>query len=149
MRSLFTVFALSLVLTCAADAQDDKKPDSKSDQKKMQGTWTIEKFLREGKPFPEDRRKQILVIVKGNKMALKVGDREEAIEFTLDPSKKPPTIDFVGRLGKQEVKSFGIYSLEGDKLTILRVEEGGARPKSFKDTDREGVTLWEFKRKSK
>ena len=116
------------------------------DLQNMQGTWTIEKFLRDGKPFPEEQRKQMLFVVNGNKMAFKVGDREQAVEFTLDPGQKPPAIDLVDR--ERELKAVGIYRLEKDTLTILRVEDM-PRPKSFDDSTKQGTTLWVFKRKGK
>jgi len=129
-------------------AQEPKKADAKGDQEKLQGTWSVEKFLRNGMPYPDERRKQMVFVVEGNKMAFKVGDREQTVKFTLDPSQNPKTIDMVDP-DRAEMKAIGIYLLEGDKLTILRVEASNPRPKSFDDSTKEGTILWEFKRKAK
>lgn len=165
MRRLTFVVVMALILAgCSGKTSNDGEPGSaapkpgpseqepesggaKADAKKMQGEWTVEKFDREGKAFPEDRRKQMTFVVKGDKMMFKVGDRDEVSEFTLDPSQKPATIDMINP--KSKSKSPGIYKLDGDTLTIVRIEEGGARPKSFEDANKEDTTHWVFKRKGK
>jgi uncharacterized protein (TIGR03067 family) len=147
MRAFFAALVCASVLCWNAAAKEDKKPDPKADQKNMQGTWTVEKFLRDGKPFPVGKEAQF--VIKGNKMSFKVGDREQSVTFTLDPGKKPPAID-LAHPTNPNLKAVGIYRLEKDKLTILRVEADQLpRPKSFDESNKEGTIFWVFKRKSK
>jgi uncharacterized protein (TIGR03067 family) len=147
MRAFLAALVFSAALCWSATAKEDKKPDPKADQKSMQGTWQVEKFLRDGKPFPLD--KELLFVIKGNKMSFKVGGREQSVTFTLDPGMKPPAIDMVDTRSP-DLKAVGIYRLEKDKLTILRVEADQLpRPKSFDEASKEGTIFWVFKRKTK
>src|SRR5262249_30589513 len=81
----------------------------KTDQDKIQGTWTFVSGERGGKPLPDDFGKERKLTFAGNKMKMKNKDEERAFTFKLNPDKKPKEmdVDMEGQTG------MGIYQLDG------------------------------------
>src|SRR6516162_5222640 len=123
MRQHVAALVIAVLAVGAALSQDK---EGKSDQDKIQGTWTMVSGMREGKPFPEEAKNRKITFA-GNKMKLKMNDQEHEVTFKLDPAKKPKEIDvdFDGQAGK------GIYELDGDTLKIAHGDLGEARPTEF------------------
>jgi uncharacterized protein (TIGR03067 family) len=67
------------------------------------------------------------------------------MEYTLDPTKTPMTIDVetIPVRGKK-TKSLGIVEITGNKLVIALAKEGAERPKSVEEV--EGVTVYYFQK---
>src|SRR5437660_948888 len=77
-------------------AQADAKKDAAEDMKKMEGTWKVAGNEFNGmKVSAEDVKKENLnITIKGNQYTMKSGDKVIARgTFTLDPAKKPKTLD--------------------------------------------------------
>jgi uncharacterized protein (TIGR03067 family) len=124
MRVLMTVAAVLVVCVLAASplAADDKK-----DQEALQGTWSVVKAIRGGKP--KDDIKDDKLVFQGNKAIVKTsGGREETATFTIDSSKTPKNIDIMPD-GGGEKKVLGIYKVEGGNLELCFSEK--ERPKEF------------------
>jgi uncharacterized protein (TIGR03067 family) len=129
-------------------AQDPPKSDAKAEIKKMEGTWTIEKSLRDGQPaIPDEQREMARLIVKGTKRTIMVGDETVAEStYTLDPTTKPKGITIKVTTGGLEGKELkGIYELEGDILKIA-VSLDGKALKDFESKEGSNVLLQVFKR---
>jgi uncharacterized protein (TIGR03067 family) len=109
-------------------AQDDA---AKKDMKLLEGTWTVESATKDGKDF--DRIKNDKLVFAGNKLTVKMKDRDENATYTIDPSKKPKTID-ISTEGKME-RVEGIYEVKGDSLKICFGEPGTQRPDAFSAGD--------------
>jgi uncharacterized protein (TIGR03067 family) len=115
---------------------------AKADLKKMQGEWTVEKAVRDGKAAPAEVLKQMKVTIADSKITIDDGSaRDESAHMTLDPSKKPAEIDLALSTGGKPGLILGIYELESDTLTICWNKDG-ARPKTFViDEDAKNILL--------
>lgn len=114
----------------------------KRDQEMIQGSWKAVKLEHEGKvnngPFREDtwifkddELRMVSTVGKGNTYFKST--------FKLDPSKKPKSIEMSATDPVE--KRFGIYRIDGDKLTICH---GHDLPKEFSGKGK--ALLVEFER---
>src|SRR5262249_21025282 len=131
--------------------------EEKGDLALVQGTWVIVSVEVEGKPLPQgqlDELKQIeWVVTKGRVAARKKGEKKEVtLTFKIDPKTKPKSVDLTVHdpAGKDSLTLKGIYSLDGDKLTLCGpVVPEGERPTDFTAKAKSGRMLGVFKRKGK
>jgi uncharacterized protein (TIGR03067 family) len=136
----FASFTVSLVR--AADDEAIKK-----DLAQLQGEWSMVSGSADGQPMPEEMRKEMKRICKGDEITVLMGDRVFLkAKLTLDPSKNPKTIDYEMTEGYTKGKKHpGIYELNGDTFKACFNAPGAERPTEFKAG--EGLTLSEWKRK--
>jgi uncharacterized protein (TIGR03067 family) len=137
MRNCFA--ALSLVfapLVAMGDAD-------KEEVKKLAGTWHLVSFEIDGRQeLPKDGR----LVIQGDTMKTYVGDKlVSESTFSIDPTKKPRTIDWQSIKPKAGIKSIGIYELQGDRLKLCGTE-GKDRPTAFTPTKENGWGLSVFRR---
>jgi uncharacterized protein (TIGR03067 family) len=75
----------------------------------------------------------------------KMAQSEYSATITVNPKKDPKTIDNLHESGAQKgKKQYGVYKLEGDKLTVCMTRPGVAetdRPKSFDTKDTANVVF--------
>lgn len=118
---------LALLVLPAAVPAEDKKPDPKADLAALKGKWKVAAVTFDGNVAkPDDRT----LVIDGNSFTAYTGDKKgRSLTFTVDPSKDPKHIDLT--LKEQDQKAAGVYTLDGDKLTICYGEPGTARPKKF------------------
>ena len=135
-----TLIVVTAGLLLAAEAPKDDA--AKKDRDKLQGAWKPESGKRNGKDVPAGILDKMQFTFDGDKVTVKDATREQSARFTLDPSKKPPTIDF-GKTSK------GIYQLKGDILELCWVRTGRDRPKKFASPADSGTILLVLKRVKK
>jgi uncharacterized protein (TIGR03067 family) len=141
-----TLAAMAMVVLClSARAADD---EAKKDQDQLQGDWSLVSGQRDGQDIPEDFAKSLKRNVKGN-MTTVTRDGEPLAKgsFTLDPTKKPKTIDI--KVEGMDMPVHGIYELEGDTLKICYAAPGEERPKEFAAKAGTGHTFAVWKRDKK
>ena len=134
---------LAAVAGCLLAPLSPQDGKVKTDKDAMQGKWKMVAGQSEGKKlrFSDEELHMMKLHIKGNLFIVEYppGDvfgskvvtwREH--EFTLDESKKPKTIDCIGRNKEDRgKKALGIYSLEDNRLRICFSEDGKTRPTDF------------------
>ncbi len=131
----FMAAGLALVLLAGWGGAEDKPDGKKTNAEKLRGAWKVASAKQ---TTGGDKNADILefkgtVWTFGEKeFTVTRGKLETKFAYRIDPSKKPKQIDFGKDLaGKDENRPFeGIYTLEGDKLTICYTEFN-VRPSDF------------------
>ena len=142
---------LTLLVVGLLLAADAPKEDPKKDAEKMAGEWTMASGERDGQAIPDEFRTGLKRTVKDDEyIVTKDGETIGKGKFTLDPSKKPKTIDITLSEGEQKGMVIrGIYELDGDTFKICYAQPGVDRPKEFVTKDSAGVSMSVWKRKVK
>jgi uncharacterized protein (TIGR03067 family) len=130
ITSLVFVLAIPLVLF-ADDANDVSK-----ELKDLEGKWKAVAMEAGGEPVPKESVPDFTFIVAANGKSTGQSRQEEyQATITVDPKKRPKTIDNLHETGAQKgKKQYGVYKLEGDKWTVCMTRPGvteGDRPKDF------------------
>jgi uncharacterized protein (TIGR03067 family) len=142
--------------------------EKKGDLDLAQGTWVVVSVEADGKPFDKDQVEQIKscdLVITGNKVVVKIPpeqlkgkDFPATVSFKIDPMTKPKSVDIKVQQRDREYNYKGIYSLEGDKLTVcigLGDPKGAGtginseRPTEFTTKENSNRMLGQFKRKVK
>ena len=138
------MIALATAAVSLVRAADDEAV--KKDLAQLQGEWTMVSGSADGQAMPDDMRKEMKRVCKGDEITVTMGDRVFLkAKITLDPSKKPKAIDYDMTEGfSKGKKQLGIYELNGDTFKACFNSPGAERPTEFKAG--EGFTLSEWKR---
>ncbi len=138
-----SLFAAAMLLSIPfnARAADPKDADA------LQGTWLPTEAEFNGKPFPEDVRKSIKLVVKDDKYTVTVGKETDKGTVKLNVSAKPKEMDIIGTDGPNKDKKFlAIYEIDGDTLKICYDLGGKNRPTEFKTKEGSALFLATYKR---
>jgi uncharacterized protein (TIGR03067 family) len=129
MRLATPVLLLCLIGPMAAD--DPKKTD---DAETLKGNWKAVSLTQSGQAVPAEIASHLKFKFDGKSYVNKMEDMVEEGGYTIDATKTPKTIDFDIKTGDDKgKKQFGIYKIEGEKLTIVVAKPGSKdRPNSFK-----------------
>ena len=131
----FVVLTLALSFPAVVASGDAKDGDT------LDGTWLPSAAELAGKPFPEEIRKSMKLVLKGGKYTVTVGEKADRGTVKADPTAKPKEMDITGTDGPNKGKTFlAIYERDGDTLRICYDLSGKARPTEFKT--REGTQLF-------
>lgn len=132
----------------AANAPSDQV---KKDMARLEGEWSMVSGQINGKAMPD-------AFLKGSKRVAKDGITTVTIggmpfmkaKFTIDPSKKPKTMDYLMLEGfTKGKKQLGIYELDGDTVKFCFASPGKDRPKDFTAKEGSGQTLSVWKKDAK
>ncbi len=114
--------------------------------KKLEGTWLLVSAEEDGNKVADDAVKA-KVVISGDRMTVNVGRKSEAeFPITLDPSKKPKTMDIAP--ADRNNKALVIYELDGDTLRICSGLKG-QRPTEFTGKFGSDCGLYVYKRDKK
>jgi uncharacterized protein (TIGR03067 family) len=135
------------MLVCVSAAPLARGEEAKDDARKIQGTWKPVTAELAGKPFPDEVRKAMTLVLTDGKYTFTIGEQKDEGTVKLDPAKSPRAMDVVGTKGPNQGKTFlAIYELKGDTLRVCYDLSGKARPKEFKTQPDTGLFLVEYKR---
>lgn len=133
-RKPFLTLALALACSSAARGADDKDAA-------LEGTWLPSEAELAGKKFPDEVRKAIKLVVKGDEYLVTVGTQPDRGTCKRDPSAKPKALDITGTEGPNKGKTIlAIYERDGETLRVCYDLSGKARPREF--GTREGTQLF-------
>jgi uncharacterized protein (TIGR03067 family) len=122
--------------------------DAKNDGP-IEGTWLPTSAELGGKEFPDEVRKTIKLVVKGDKYTVTVGAKVDKGTVKLNPSAKPKTLDITGTDGPNKGKTIlAIYERNGDTLRICYDLSGKNHPTEFKTKEGTQLFLVTYKRES-
>jgi uncharacterized protein (TIGR03067 family) len=151
MKSTRTTFLLVLIVAAASLlwAADDSA--IKQDLAKLQGAWVMVSGSADGQPVPEEMRRQMRRVCKGDEATTTMGGQVFLkAKITLDPSKTPKSIDYQMLEGFTKGKTqLGIYEVEGDTFKACFAAPGSERPKDFTTKPGDGRTLTVWKREKR
>jgi uncharacterized protein (TIGR03067 family) len=147
MKKLTILLLLSfapLFISLVNAAEDEAV---KKDLAQLQGEWTMVSGSANGESMSEEMRKEMKRLCKGDEITVMMGDQVFLkAKLTLDPTKKPKTIDYEMTEGfTKGKKQLGIYEINGDTFKACFSSPGSERPTEFKAGD--GLTYSEWKRK--
>jgi uncharacterized protein (TIGR03067 family) len=126
------------------------KPDStKTELKKLQGTWIRVRCTLSGQLMTTGPQGNIRAVINGNRLQyVQDGSSTTDWALTVDARKKPKVFDIKGITPSISTFTFlGVYRLEGDTLIVSsrRTTNDNERPADF-DGSKRGVYIEIFKR---
>jgi uncharacterized protein (TIGR03067 family) len=141
-RILCVLLVLATPVFIVAGTGEDVRKEFKA----LQGTWKTVALEAAGKPFPKENIPDFTFIIGADGKSIgRSPQGEYRSTISVDPTKKPKTMDNVHESGTQKgKKQFGVYKLEGDKLTVCMTAPGAKeidRPKDFNSKDSTGVVF--------
>jgi uncharacterized protein (TIGR03067 family) len=129
--------AVALLVGVGYLSAADKDDAAKKEMKKLEGTWKVVKEELNGSDLPLSEDKPTLLILKGDRFTLKIGDTVEAAGTgVVDATKKPRTVDLTLSEGSEKGQTMkAIYELKGDELRVCIAPPGKERPTEFSSKD--------------
>jgi len=146
MRSIIVLFA-----GFALGADDPKGDAAKKELALCEGEWGVVSIEQDGKPLPE-------MYVKGSKRTFKDseltvfvgGELYMKAKCSVDPSKKPKTIDYAVTEGPYKGQTLlGIYEIVDDTMKTCFAAPGKDRPTAFASKPGDGLTFSVWKKEKK
>ena len=126
-RHMLAVLVVGTLLAAGAGGQDK----GKTDEEKIQGTWSILSLERGGVDVMDDFVKEAKVVITADKVKIEAGGKDMQVGYKLDPSKKPAHIDIIESSGGKDAVIKGIYAFDGDNLKVCFAPPGEKRPTEF------------------
>jgi len=146
MKILGNVLLIGLTAAAISVARADDDQAVKKDMAGLQGVWSMVSGSADGQAMPDQMLKQSKRVCQGDETTTTVAGRLfMKAKITIDPSKKPKTIDYEMTEGfTKGKKQLGIYELEGDTFKACFGAPGAERPADFtsKPGDRRTLSVW-------
>jgi uncharacterized protein (TIGR03067 family) len=141
-RIICVLVALAAPLRMAADIDEEARKELKA----LQGTWKAVALEAGGMAFPRNAIPDFTFVIGADgKSTGKMAQSAYDATITVNPGKDPKTIDNLHVSGAQKgKKQYGVYKLEGDRLTVCMTPPGraeGDRPKDFTTKDTTNVVF--------
>jgi len=148
MKTIPVTFLIALFAVAAVSAWAGEDDAVKKDLALLQGEWTMVSGSADGQPMPDDMRQQMKRVCKDDESTTTMAGRVFIkAKITLDPAKKPKTIDYLMTDGfTKGQKQLGIYEVEGDTFKSCFAKPGAERPTDFSSQPGDGRTVSVWKR---
>jgi uncharacterized protein (TIGR03067 family) len=146
MRLIVAAIAV-LVLVSASGAQDAVKKEMAL----LEGEWSMVSGEANGFTLPKETVESGKRVAKDGETTVTIGGQVYfKAKFTIDPTKKPKTIDYTMTEGPTKGKTqLGIYELEGDTVKFCFAAPGQERPTEFtaKEDSQRTLSVWKRDKK--
>ena len=146
MKTSPTAFLIVLAATTMSSAWTEDSEAIKKDVAQLQGEWSMVSGSADGNAMPDAMKETAKRICKGDETTVTVGAQLfMKAKFTIDPSRKPKTIDYLMLDGPTKgKKQLGIYELTGDTAKFCFGSPGAERPTDFtsKPGDHRTLSVW-------
>lgn len=146
MKTLPIALLIAFTFAALTPARAEESEAAKKDMAGLQGEWSMVSGSADGQPMPEEMRKQMKRICKGDEATTTMGERVFLkAKFTIDPEQKPKTIDYKMTDGFTKGKTqLGIYELDGETFRACFSAPDDPRPTDFttKPGDRRTLSVW-------
>src|SRR3989442_667577 len=148
MKTFRIAFLIGLAAVAAAPAWAEENEAVTKDMAQLQGEWSMVSGAADGQPMPEPMLKQMKRVCKGDETTTTSGrNLFFKARITIDPSKKPKTIDYQMIDGfTKGKKQHAIYEVEGDSFKSCFGKPGAERTTDFSSKPGDGRTLSVWKR---
>lgn len=131
----------------ATQAWADKPADKEAKKSKLDGTWQVTAFIKDGIEGPKEDAKTTKLVLHGESLTLIQREEKVTGKFKADAAQKPATLDIAVTEGDKAGEGLiAIYELDGDTLRICAAHKGSPRPTKFESTAGSGVHLITLKR---
>ena len=144
MRSALLIALVAV--GCSGPALAAENPPVTNDLAQLQGTWTMVSGSADGQAMPDEMLKQMKRVCKGDETTTTTGGQVfMKAKITIDPSKRPKTIDYEMIEGfTKGKKQLGIYEVDGDTFKSCFGAAGADRPKDFtsRPGDQRTSSVW-------
>src|SRR5439155_27165310 len=116
LRSVVMRVMLVAVIGCVLLGDGEQSVEVKKEMALLQGEWSMVSGEIDGKAMPEDFLKGARRTAKGDETTIVIaGQLFMKATFTIDPAKKPKTIDYTMTDGfSKGKKQLGIYEITGE-----------------------------------
>ena len=123
----------------AADASAASGSPAGDSAAELAGVWTPVSLVRDGQALPQSMLKYGKRIATANQVTVQFGPQVVLqARYAVDRSHTPKTMDYVLADGQTQ---YGIWALEGQRLTTCFASPGQPRPSEFASTPGDGRTL--------
>lgn len=129
-----------------AKERPGRRPDIQHDLFYLQGRWNLVAMVQNGVAVSDQQLHMSVLVFEGSQLTFMNTARTVAkrqMNFSLDQTQNPRTIDLVGRDARAgETLGLGIYQLEGNKLWLALFNGPDARrPARFESQPGSGISL--------
>jgi uncharacterized protein (TIGR03067 family) len=143
MRTIRIALLIGIAAVTVSSAGAQENEAVKKDLAQLQGEWSMVSGFADGQPMPDLLLKQMKRVCKGDEAAVTMaGQIYIQAKVTIDPSKKPKTIDYQMTDGfTKGKKQLGIYEVDGESFKSCFGKPGAERPADFTSKPGDGRTL--------
>ena len=146
MKTIRNALLIGFIFAAISLAAAEDSPAIKQDMAQLQGEWSMVSGTADGQPMPDEMRKQMKRVCKGDEITVTAGGQLFLkAKVSIDPSRKPKTIDYEMTDGfTKGKKQLGIYELDGDTFKSCFGAPGAERPQDFTSQpgDKRTSSVW-------
>jgi uncharacterized protein (TIGR03067 family) len=142
------ILAVTLLLSAS---RSEARDDAKKEMAQLEGEWSMVAGEADGMAMPKAMVSTGKRVAKDGETTISMAGRLYfKAKFSIDPTKKPKTIDYEMTEGPTKGKThLGNYELEGDTLKFCFAAPGKDRPTDFSSKEGSQQTLSVWKRAKK
>lgn len=149
MKARFLMITALVLSVGACNRQASAPAKPKTDLDRFQGTWYCVAAVKDGNVLPEDKVKQMTIVIKGDTFqfpGLAMDDTSKEGTIKLDENKTPKEIDAISPT--KEVMP-GIYRMDDNGYKVCFAPVGKPRPTDIRSEPGSGYILQSWARQPK